>query len=74
MDNYIKREWFKHSCQKAEIDIKARVTYALYVRNSLKYKNIDRLRATATRQKIGHLIGNEEIKLSPFANNIYSKP
>lgn len=52
MDNYIKCEWFKHSCQKAEIDIKARLTYALYVRNSLKYKNIDRLLATATRQKI----------------------
>ena len=52
MDNYIKCERFKHSCQKAEIDIKARLTYALYVRNSLKYKNIDRLLATATRQKI----------------------
>lgn len=27
-----------HSCQKAEIYIKTRLNYALYIRNSLKYK------------------------------------
>ena len=49
MGNYIKCEWFKHSCQKTEIYIKTRLNYALYIINSLKYKNIDRLLATVTR-------------------------